>query len=50
MSASGPLGPYEHRVLISNAGHPVSRARCPRQKDILDTPSGYWYYMVFVDI
>jgi beta-xylosidase len=50
MSNSGPLGPYERRLLISNAGTPVDGGGYPHQGGIVDTPSGDWYYMAFVDV
>ncbi|KOC18465.1 xylosidase/glycosyl hydrolase [Aspergillus flavus AF70] len=49
MSTSGVFGPYERRLLISDAGNPVSGAGYPHQGGIVDTPNGDWYYMAFVD-
>lgn len=50
MSTSGVFGPYERRLLISDAGNPVPGGGYPHQGGIVDTPNGDWYYMAFVDI
>ncbi|KAE8382397.1 glycosyl hydrolase [Aspergillus bertholletiae] len=38
MSTSGVFSPYERRLLISDAGNPVSGAGYPHQGGIVDTP------------
>ncbi|KAL4866511.1 hypothetical protein BDV12DRAFT_187367 [Aspergillus spectabilis] len=49
MSTSGPFGPYERRLLVSNVASPVPRTGYPHQGGIVDTPGGDWYYMAFID-
>ncbi|KAL9088175.1 MAG: hypothetical protein Q9165_006302 [Trypethelium subeluteriae] len=49
LQASSPFGPYTQKLLESNVGTPVSGAGIPHQGGIVDTPSGQWYYMAFID-
>ncbi|KAI9713929.1 MAG: hypothetical protein M1820_000659 [Bogoriella megaspora] len=49
LQASSPFGPYTQKLLESNVGSPVSGAGIPHQGGIVDTPSGQWYYMAFID-
>jgi beta-xylosidase len=48
-SASGPFGPYEMREVLLNLPGPVDGGGVPHQGGLVDTPSGAWYYMAFVD-
>jgi len=51
-STSGPFGPYEFGVILNNTLPPsaIAGGDTPHQGGIVDTPSGDWYYMAFVDI
>lgn len=49
MSTAGVFGPYERRLLISDAATPVPGTGFPHQGGIVDTPNGDWYYMAFID-
>jgi beta-xylosidase len=48
-SSGGPFGPYTMRPLVQNAMPPVSGAGNPHQGSIVQTQSGDWYYMAFID-
>jgi len=48
-STNGPFGPYEIRPLLIRATSPVPGAGVPHQGGIVQTPSGAWYYMAFID-
>ncbi|KAG8953791.1 hypothetical protein FRC04_001421 [Tulasnella sp. 424] len=46
---SSPFGSYSVKALVQSVGPPVSGAGYPHQGGIVDTPSGQWYYMAFID-
>jgi len=48
-STSGPFGPYTMRPLLVRAAPPVAGAGSPHQGGIVQTQSGDWYYMAFID-
>ncbi|KAL2819607.1 glycosyl hydrolase/xylanase [Aspergillus cavernicola] len=48
-STNGPLGPYELREVVVNVASPVQGSGAPHQGAIVDTPSGDWWYIAFVD-
>ncbi|KAH6633859.1 arabinoxylan hydrolase [Chaetomium sp. MPI-SDFR-AT-0129] len=48
-STSGPLGPYEQRVLVDSIGGPLSSAGFAHQGGLVDAPDGTWYYVAFMD-
>ncbi|KAK6442142.1 hypothetical protein LTR95_001611 [Oleoguttula sp. CCFEE 5521] len=48
-SSSGPFGPYEIKVFADEVSPPTAGAGYPHQGGIVDTPSGDWYYMAFID-
>ncbi|KAK2686796.1 hypothetical protein QWA68_014960 [Fusarium oxysporum] len=49
MSRSGPFGPYECRRVIGDILSPIPGSGSPHQGGLVDTPSGNWYYMAFMD-
>ncbi|KAF9891880.1 hypothetical protein FE257_002842 [Aspergillus nanangensis] len=49
MSTSGVFGPYERQPLVVDATSPVSGTGYPHQGGIVDTATGDWYYMGFID-
>ncbi|KAF8657151.1 hypothetical protein AX16_002265 [Volvariella volvacea WC 439] len=49
LKASSPFGPYTIKSLVRGLGSPIPGAGVPHQGGIVDTPSGQWYYMGFVD-
>ncbi|KKA30545.1 hypothetical protein TD95_003630 [Thielaviopsis punctulata] len=48
-STSGPFGPYEIRPVVVNIASPVAATGSPHQGGLVETASGQWYYMAFVD-
>jgi len=48
-STTGPFGPYTSKSFVVGYGNPVPGGGTPHQGGIVDTPSGQWYYMGFVD-
>ncbi|MDR3717964.1 MAG: glycoside hydrolase 43 family protein [Bryobacteraceae bacterium] len=48
-STSGPFGPYTAHLLLSKIGSPVAGAGVPHQGGLVQTRSGDWYYMAFID-
>jgi beta-xylosidase len=48
-STSGPFGPYTARVFVKDAVSPVTGAGHPHQGGIVETATGAWYYMAFID-
>lgn len=48
-STSGPFGPYEIRPLVVAVGSPITGGGNPHQGGLVETQSGDWYYMAFVD-
>jgi beta-xylosidase len=49
LKSSSPWGPYTQKLLESEVTTPIPGAGIPHQGGIVDTPSGEWYYMAFVD-
>ncbi|EAW09111.1 putative xylosidase/glycosyl hydrolase [Aspergillus clavatus NRRL 1] len=49
LKASNPWGPYTQKRLQENIASPVAGSGIPHQGGLVDTPSGQWYYMAFVD-
>jgi beta-xylosidase len=49
LKASNPFGPYEMRQVLLNLPGPISGGGVPHQGGLVQTPSGAWYYMAFVD-
>ncbi|KAF4151936.1 hypothetical protein CNMCM6069_002826 [Aspergillus lentulus] len=49
LKASSPWGPYTQKLLLKNIATPITGGGVPHQGGIVDTPSGNWYYMTFVD-
>ncbi|KAI2636688.1 glycoside hydrolase family 43 protein [Xylaria nigripes] len=45
--SESPWGPYESKVLVSNAQSPVPGGGAPHQGSLIETPTGDWYYMSF---
>ncbi len=48
-STSGPFGPYTLRQVLLNMPGPISGGGVPHQGGLVQTQSGAWYYMAFVD-
>jgi beta-xylosidase len=48
-STNGPFGPYVLKQLLLNLGTPISGGGIPHQGGLVETQSGPWYYMAFVD-
>ncbi|KAH8653147.1 putative xylosidase/glycosyl hydrolase [Tricladium varicosporioides] len=48
-STSGPFGPYTVKELLLNIATPVSGSGVPHQGGLVQTQSGSWYYMAFID-
>lgn len=48
-STSGPFGPYILKELLLDLPGPISGGGVPHQGGLIETPSGAWYYMAFVD-
>ncbi|MBO3751254.1 lectin [Streptosporangiaceae bacterium NEAU-GS5] len=48
-STSGPFGPYTMRQVLLNLPGPISGGGVPHQGGLVQTQSGAWYYMAFVD-
>lgn len=48
-STNGPFGPYSMKELLLNLGTPISGGGIPHQGGLVETKSGDWYYMAFVD-
>ncbi|MCQ8186745.1 glycoside hydrolase family 43 protein [Streptomyces rugosispiralis] len=48
-STSGPFGPYTMRQVLLDLRGPVSGGGVPHQGGLVQTPSGAWYYLAFVD-
>ncbi|KAM0421015.1 hypothetical protein ACHAPT_011258 [Fusarium lateritium] len=48
-SDSGPLGPYECRMVLDNIRSPIPGAGAPHQGGLVDTADGKWHYMAFTD-
>jgi len=49
LQASSPFGPYTIKALVDSIASPISGADNPHQGGIVDTQSGDWYYMAFID-
>jgi len=49
LQASSAQGSYSSKVLVNSMAAPVSGAGNPHQGSLVDTPSGQWYYMGFID-
>jgi len=49
LKASNPFGPYEIRDLVDKITSPVANTGPPHQGGIVDTLSGDWYYVGFID-
>lgn len=48
-SSEGPFGPYECRSVLGAVCAPIPGSGFPHQGALIDTPSGSWYYMAFMD-
>jgi len=48
-STTGPFGPYSMQKLVLNAKSPIPGGGSPHQGGIVQTQSGDWFYMGFVD-
>ncbi len=48
-STSGPFGPYTLRQLLLNLPGPVPGGGVPHQGGLVQTQTGAWYYLAFVD-
>ncbi|WP_326555930.1 family 43 glycosylhydrolase [Micromonospora sp. NBC_01813] len=48
-STNGPFGPYEMRQVLLNMSGPISGGGVPHQGGLVQTQSGAWWYMAFVD-
>ena len=49
LKSSSPWGPYTIKQLLLNMGTPISGGGVPHQGGMVQTQSGAWYYMAFVD-
>jgi beta-xylosidase len=49
LRSSSPWGPYEMRQVLLNLPGPVPGGGVPHQGGLVQTPTGAWYYMSFVD-
>ncbi|KAH7356283.1 glycosyl hydrolase family 43 protein [Pyrenochaeta sp. MPI-SDFR-AT-0127] len=49
LKSSSPWGPYERRILVDSIPGPLSNAGNSHQGGIVDTQSGDWYYVAFMD-
>lgn len=51
LKASNPFGPYTIKNLVKGLAAPGgTNGGNPHQGGIVDTPSGQWYYMAFIDL
>ncbi|KAH7104036.1 glycosyl hydrolase [Auriculariales sp. MPI-PUGE-AT-0066] len=48
-SSSGPFGSYSLKILANAVSPPVTSAGNPHQGGLVDTASGNWYYVAFID-
>lgn len=48
-SSDGPFGPYELQIFADRVDPPSPEGGYPHQGGIVDTPSGDWYYLAFMD-
>jgi beta-xylosidase len=48
-SDNGPFGPYTMRQVLLNTPGPISGGGVPHQGGIVQTQTGAWYYLAFVD-
>ncbi|KAG8951568.1 hypothetical protein FRC04_005854 [Tulasnella sp. 424] len=49
LKSSSVFGTYTIKALASSLSPPISVAGNPHQGGLVDTPSGQWYYMAFID-
>ena len=49
LRSSSPWGPYEQRVLFDGLAGPLSNAGYAHQGGMVQTTSGAWWYMAFMD-
>ncbi|HET9957091.1 MAG TPA: glycoside hydrolase 43 family protein, partial [Polyangiaceae bacterium] len=49
LKSSSPWGPYTIRALIDRNASPIPGGGVPHQGSLVQTQSGDWYYMAFVD-
>jgi beta-xylosidase len=49
LRSSNPFGPYEIRQLLLNLPGPIAGGGVPHQGGLVQTQSGAWYYLAFVD-
>ena len=49
LRSTNPFGPYEMRQVLLNLPGPISGGGVPHQGGLVQTQSGAWYYMAFVD-
>ncbi|GAA2988313.1 hypothetical protein GCM10017559_05150 [Streptosporangium longisporum] len=49
LRSSSPFGPYEMRQVLLNMPGPIPGGGVPHQGGMVQTPTGAWYYMAFVD-
>ncbi|KAJ3130508.1 hypothetical protein HK098_000073 [Nowakowskiella sp. JEL0407] len=48
-STNGPFGPYTMKPLVQSVRSPLSGSGYPHQGGLVNTPTGDWYYMAFID-
>lgn len=49
LRSSSPWGPYQQRVLFDNLAGPLSSAGYSHQGGMVETSTGDWWYMAFMD-
>jgi beta-xylosidase len=49
LKSSSPWGPYTSKPLIDKNASPVAGAGVPHQGSLIETQTGAWYYMAFID-
>jgi beta-xylosidase len=49
LKASNPFGPYEMRQVLLNLPGPIAGGGVPHQGGLVQTASGAWHYLAFVD-
>ncbi|KAL0959748.1 hypothetical protein HGRIS_011438 [Hohenbuehelia grisea] len=49
LKSNSPFGSYTIKALVRSASAPANGGGNPHQGGIVDTPSGQWYYMAFID-
>ncbi|MEJ3747988.1 family 43 glycosylhydrolase [Actinomycetes bacterium KLBMP 9797] len=49
LKSNNPFGPYEMRQVLLDLPGPIAGGGVPHQGGLVQTPSGAWYYLSFVD-